>query len=95
MLQSIIQQASAKVKTVPKPVKGKAPAPKAKPKAASKKKVLVDHDENTEDGPMDEIGGDASENDQLGTSLQADVPAKKKKTASETYTKVVYSPTFV
>ena len=33
---------------------------------------------------------DASDNDELGTSLRAVVPTnKKKKTASETYTKVV------
>jgi DNA topoisomerase II len=79
---------------VPKPVKSKASVSKAKPKTASKKKVLVDHDENVEDSPVDDIGErDASDNDQLGASLQAVVPAKKKKTASETYTKVVYSPT--
>jgi DNA topoisomerase II len=77
------------VKTVPKPVKSKASAPKAKPKTTSKKKILVDHDENAEEDRFDDIGGDASENDELGT-LQAVVPGKKKKTASETYTKVVY-----
>ena len=81
------------MKTVPKPVKSKASVPKAKPKAASKKKVLVDHDENAEDSPTDDIrGGDASDHDQLGASSQAVVPTKKK-TASETYTKVVHSLT--
>ena len=78
---------------MPKPVKSKASVTKAKPKAASKKRVLVDHDGNAEDSPMDDIGGDASDNDQLGASSEAVVPAKKKKTASETYTKVVYLPT--
>ena len=83
------------MKTVPKPVKSKASVPKVKPKTTSKKKVLVDHDENAED-PIDAIEGDASENDELGTSLQAVAPAKKKKkTASETYTKVVYSLTIL
>jgi DNA topoisomerase-2 len=82
------------MKTVPKPVKSKASVPKAKPKTVSKKKVLVDHDENAEDSPIDDIGrGDASDHDQLGASSQAVVPAKKKKTASETYTKVVHSLT--
>ena len=96
-VQSSFQQASAKVKAALKPVKTKASVPKVKPKAASKKKVLVDHDENAEDSPMDDIEKkDASDNDQLGaSSLQAVGPAKKKKTASETYTKVVYSPTLV
>lgn len=78
------------MKTVPKPVKSKASVPKAKPKTASKKNVLVDHDENAENSQVDDIGGDASDNDQVGSSLRAIVPAKKKKTASETYTKVVY-----
>jgi len=45
---------------------------------------------------MADIGeGDASDDDQFGASssnLQAAAPAKKKKTASETYTKVLYSP---
>lgn len=82
------------MKTVPKPVKSKVSVSKAKPKITSKKKVLVDHDENAEDSQMDDIReGDASDNDQFGASLQAVVPAKKKKTVSETYTKVVYSPT--
>ena len=81
------------MKTVPKPVKSKVSVSKAKPKVTSKKKVLVDHDENAEDSPMDDFReGDASDNDQF-SSLQAVVPAKKKKTVSETYTKVVYSPT--
>lgn len=80
------------MKTAPKSVKSKASVPKAKPKTTSKKKILVDHDENAED-PIDDIEGDASENDELGTSLQAVAPARKKKTASETYTKVVYSLT--
>ena len=73
---------------MPKPVKRKVSASKAKPKSASKKKVLVDHDENAEDSPMDDLEGDASNNHQFGASLQVVVPAKKK-TASETYTKVV------
>ena len=90
-VQSSFQQASAKVKTVPKPVKRKVSASKAKPKSASKKKVLVDHDENAEDSPMDDLGkGDASDNDEVGTSLKA-IVSTKKKTASETYTKVVYA----
>lgn len=93
MVQSSFQQASAKVKTVPKPLKSKVPVSKAKTKSTSKKKVLVDHDENAEDSPMDDIReGDASDNDQFGASLQAVIPAKKKKTVSETYQKV-HSPT--
>ena len=88
--KSSFQQASAKVKTAPKPVKSKASVPKAKPKTASKKKVLVDHDENAEDSQIDDIGGDASDNDEVGTSLKA-IVSTKKKTASETYTKVVYA----
>jgi DNA topoisomerase-2 len=77
-------------------MKGKAPVSKAKPKTASKKKVLVDHNENAEDSLMDDIGeGDASGNDQFDASssnLQAVASSKKKKTVSETYTKVVHSP---
>lgn len=41
---------------------------------------------------MDDIEGDAFNNDEFGASsgnLQATAPDKKKKTASETYTKVV------
>lgn len=76
------------MKTVSKPVKSKASVSKAKPKTASKKKVLVDHDENAEDSLMNDIEEDVSDNDQLGAPLQAVAPAKKKKTASETYTKV-------
>jgi DNA topoisomerase-2 len=86
-----------KAKPAPKPVKPKAQVLKNKPKTASKKKVLVDHDENAEDSPVHHGGeGDVSDNDQFGASsnkLQAAAPAKKKKTASETYTKVVDSPT--
>jgi hypothetical protein len=94
LTHSTVQSSFQQVKMVPKPVKSKASVPKAKPKTASKKKVLVDHDENAEDSPMNDIGGeDASDNDQLGASVQAVVPAKMKKTASETYTKVVYSLT--
>lgn len=74
------------MKTVTKAVKSKASVPKAKPKAASKNKVLADHDENAEDNQIDNIEGDASDNELV-------VPAKKKKTASETYTKVVFSLT--
>lgn len=93
----IFRQASAKVKMAPKLAKHKAPTLKTKPKTASKKKVLVDHDENAEDSAVDDVGeGDASDNDQFGASssnLQTAAPAKKNKTASETYTKVVYLPT--
>ena len=92
----VFHQASTKAKTAQKPVKSKALVSKANPKSASKKKVLVDHNKNAEDTPIDDIGEeDASDNDQFGASssnLQAIAPIKKKKTASETYTKVVYPP---
>jgi DNA topoisomerase II len=89
----IFHQASTKAKTAQKPVKSKAPVSKTNPKSASNKKVLVDHNKNAEDTPIGEE--DASDNDQFGASssnLQAIAPIKKKKTASETYTKVGYSP---
>lgn len=86
------KKTSVKAKPAPKPVKPKAQVLKNKPKTASKKKVLVDHDENAEDSPVHHGGeGDVSDNDQFGASsnkLQAAAPAKKKKTASETYTKL-------
>lgn len=89
----IFQQASTKARTAQKPVKSKEPVSKAKPKTTSKKKVLVDHNENA-DRLMDETEeGDASDNDQFGGASSGNLQAvAKKKTVSETYTKVVYSP---
>jgi DNA topoisomerase II len=64
------------------------PASKAatKAKAAPKKKPLADVDENADDNIMDV---DHSDNEP-GPSVQQEAPIanKKKKTASETYTKV-------
>lgn len=88
----LLSHAATKAKTVQKLVNSKAPITKAKPKSSSKKGVLVDHDENAEDNLDDNGEEDASDRDQFGASsnnLQVAAPAKKKKTASETYTKVV------
>ena len=80
--------APKKGKAAPKKAATKA-APKAAPKrpAAKKTKVLVDKDDNADsDDPMDEDEPASS----AGPSVRAAAPNgnTKKKTASETYTKV-------
>jgi len=88
-------KAPAKVKDAPKVTKS-VPKPelavtKAKAKAVTKKKILVDHNDNAEDSSMDvDVGNDVSDHDEPSTSAQkvrATGPGKKK-TVSETYTKV-------
>jgi DNA topoisomerase-2 len=64
-------------------------ATKAKP--ATKKKVLVDHDENGEHSAMEvDEENDAFDEDEPASVAPKAKPAaaRKKKTASETYTKV-------
>jgi len=67
-----------------------APATKAKPKATSKKRVLVDHDDNVEESGSDSPASDASD-DELPKGSTSNLTERKKKTASETYTKVCLS----
>ncbi|KAG6857673.1 DNA topoisomerase 2, partial [Tephrocybe sp. NHM501043] len=78
-------KAAVKAPTKPKATTSKAAA---KPKAPPKKKVLVDHDENGEDSPIEE-DQDASENEVASVSpKEGSAPSGKKKTASETYVKL-------
>jgi DNA topoisomerase-2 len=65
-------------KTKPAPAKPKAKVP-------PKKKVLADHDDNVESGSDSD---DASDDDLPKASTSGLQPERKKKTASETYTKV-------
>jgi DNA topoisomerase-2 len=58
---------------------------KPKPKGATKKKVLVDVDENADDSGMDVSDQDGGIDERRPSTP---IPAGKKKTASETYTKV-------
>lgn len=89
---------ATKAPSKPKPT-SKAPKTAARPKStatkakpAPKKKVLVDHDDNAEDSvvEVDAEDFDASDGDEAGPSPVKAKPAAsgKKKTASETYTKV-------
>ncbi|KAJ8520376.1 hypothetical protein ONZ45_g2836 [Pleurotus djamor] len=83
--------AKAKKAAKPKaPPKAKATTSKTAPKAAKgkAKQVLVDHDDNAADDVMDVDAGESD--DEVGALPEkaAAVPAKKKKTASETYTKL-------
>ncbi|EPQ61209.1 type II DNA topoisomerase [Gloeophyllum trabeum ATCC 11539] len=70
--------------------KGKAPA-KAKAAPVKKKKPLVDADDNASDSDVEEVGGQAnptSDEDEPGPSAPKPAANGKKKTASETYTKL-------
>lgn len=78
------QKTVAKPKTVPKTAKPKATTTKAATKSKAAKKVLVDHDDNADNIGMEE---DVSDEDISVKKSQPAMPAKKK-TASETYTKV-------
>lgn len=71
----------AKPKAAPKATKPKASTSKAATKPKTAKKVLVDHDDNADHLDIDEGISDAD------TSSKKAAPSKKK-TASETYTKV-------
>ena len=68
--------------------KPKAAPTKSKAKPAPKKKILVDHDDNEESGSDFELRKDASEDEQPKAGTSNLQPERKKKTASETYTKV-------
>ncbi|KAF8060944.1 DNA topoisomerase II [Lyophyllum atratum] len=88
-------KATAKPKAAPKAApktaaKSNATKASAKPKAAAKKKVLVDHDDNGEDSPMEVDDDEDPSGDEVPPlpSKAAPAPAGKKKTASETYTKL-------
>lgn len=88
-------KAPIKPRAAPKPTKAAA-KPKATTvrapakKAAPKKKILADHDDNAEESEMDVDASDASDDDDAGPSAPREKLATngKKKTASETYTKV-------
>ncbi|KAL0945575.1 hypothetical protein HGRIS_014735 [Hohenbuehelia grisea] len=84
-------KAPAKPKVAPKaakaPAKSKTAA--AKPVAKGKaKKVLVDHDDNAEDSAMEVDDARDEADDTVGELPSAKSAPKKKKTASETYTKL-------
>jgi len=70
--------------------KSKAAPAKAKPKAAPKKRVLVDHDDNVESGSDSHPASDASD-DEPPRGSTSNLTGRKNKTASETYTKVCLS----
>lgn len=74
----------AKQKSAPKVTKPKAPTSKAATKPKTAKKVLVDHDDNADDLDVDDDISD------VDTSSKKGAPSKKK-SASETYTKVCVS----
>ncbi len=91
LTRPIQTKAAAKGKGKAAPAsKAKAPASKAAPKAAAKtkaapkKKVLVEHDDNAEDSPM-EVDSDR---DEAGPSTTQAAASGKKKTATEMYQKV-------
>ena len=76
------------------PAKTKATAskPATKAKGASKKKVLADHKNNAEESAM-EVDDNESENEGGSSSKKSEPGARgKKKTVSETYTKVRHAP---
>ncbi|RDB28584.1 DNA topoisomerase 2 [Hypsizygus marmoreus] len=86
---------AAKPKAAPKavkaPAKPKASTSKAatKPKAAPKKKVLTDHDDNGEDSAIELDEQEDASGDDVGPLPEKQKAATgKKKTASETYTKL-------
>ncbi|KAF9569788.1 type II DNA topoisomerase [Agrocybe pediades] len=80
------KKAAPKAKAAPKP-KATTTAAKPRAKAAPKKKVLVDHDDNAEER-MISSDKDASDEEPLDASMIVDEAPKKKKTATETYTKL-------
>ena len=86
------QQSKAPAKPKPSPKVAKPARPKAnavKSKVAVKKKVLADHDDNAEDSAMDvDADEEISDEDESGPSVPKGPVNEKKKTASETYTKV-------
>ena len=80
-------KAAAKPKAAP--VKPKVAPAKPKSKAAPKKKVLVDHDDNVDDSGSDfDFKKDSSDDERPIAATSNLQTARKKKTASETYTKV-------
>lgn len=87
----------AKAKAAPKAAtKPKTATTKPKSKAPLKKKVFADHDNNAEDSIMD-VDSDVEGDEMRASTSQTHNPEKKKKTATETYTKVfrIYSLPFV
>ncbi len=89
MLQTVVKKAAPKAapKASVKP-KSAAVKPAPKAKAAPKKKVLVDHDNNVEESGSDFEFDKAPSDDEPKASTSNLQPERKKKTASETYTKV-------
>ncbi|KAH7926207.1 DNA topoisomerase II [Leucogyrophana mollusca] len=79
----------APAKKATKPV-SKATKPAAKPKAVPKKKVLAEKDDNADESIIMDVDADGgnSDSDAPGPSKPAPVANGKKKTASETYTKL-------
>ncbi|TFK40935.1 DNA topoisomerase [Crucibulum laeve] len=89
------KKSSAKVAAPAKATKAAAKSKSSTAKQATKakaapKKVLVDHDENAEDSSMDIDDNNASDDSNTGPSVGKAKPSApaKKKTASETYTKL-------
>jgi len=83
-----LAQVVGKTKPAPKAAaKPKAATTKPKSKAPLKKKVLAEHDNNAEDSAMD-IDSDVEGDEMRASTSQPQNPEKKKKTATETYTKV-------
>ncbi|GLB36598.1 putative control of topological states of DNA by transient breakage and subsequent rejoining of DNA strands [Lyophyllum shimeji] len=90
-----VKKATAKPKAAPKATKAaakpksNATKPAAKPRAAAKKKVLEDHDDNGADSPIEVDDEDESKDDVAPLHSKAEpAAAGKKKSASETYTKL-------
>lgn len=84
LLKSLEQKAVAKPRAAPKSTNSKPTTSKAVTKPKTTKKVLVDHDDNVGD-----VEGDSEEDISNGKSQAGQtIAARKKKTASETYTKV-------
>ncbi|KAF8203734.1 type II DNA topoisomerase [Pholiota molesta] len=86
-----VKKAAPKAKASSKAApKAKAATTKPKAKPAPKKKILADHDDNAEDAmELDDDNNVASEDGKAGGSSKVtQVTEKKKKTATETYTKL-------
>ena len=84
------QKAPAKAKAAPRTAERPKVA-KHKSKPAPKKKVLSEHDDNAEDSVM-EVDSDRG---MEASTSKSQNPEKKKKTATETYTKVIRNYSFV
>lgn len=85
---SVPAKVLAKAKAAPKAAAKPKPATtKPKSKAPLKKKVFTDHDNNAEDSAMD-VDSDVEGDEVRAPTSQPQNPEKKKKTATETYTKV-------